>query len=447
MEEWRTILLVSPDQGASEAIAADLAAAHFKVVRASGEAEVSYCLQRTTVFSAAVIDLTLGERGLEVLELMAEKLAGKPILALIPQANLDLAVRALQCGAYDYLLKPLLLEEVAASLSVLFDRPFQQQIDAARRNQWLRERYLQPVNSRVTEMRRQMQLLGLLARTEAPLLLVGESGVGKTFYSRVLHFLSPRRFESLTFFDCRNKSGAEALLDLFGHSRGLFVRQQPGVLVLQECFRLALSVQNRIVAFMAEQEQFTAAGTGKGLRVIGTSVHLPEQAVDSGQASRYFRQAIAGGVIELPPLAQRREDIPQLADLFLSLLAGHFGLERKYLSDGAMQRLSESSWDDNVLGLQRTLIQAVVLSEGVEIEEQAIQTAAVEENGHLLQLNLSSFQLDRVEESLIGQALHHHSGNLSRTASTLGISRGTLYNKIRKYGLENLTKKGESLVG
>jgi len=176
-------------------------------------------------------------------------------------------------------------------------------------------------------------------------------------------------------------------------------------------------------------------------------MHLPEQAVDSGQASRHFRQAIAGGVIELPSLAQRREDIPQLADLFLSLLAGHFGLDRKYLSDGAMRRLAESSWDDNVRGLQRTLIQAVVLSEGAEIEEQAIQTTAAEADGHLLQLNLSSFQLDRVEESLIGQALHHHSGNLSRTASTLGISRGTLYNKIRKYGLENLTKKGEFLVG
>jgi two-component system, NtrC family, response regulator HydG len=441
MAEWNSILIVSPDQRALEAISIDLTADGFKVVRAGSEVETSYCLQRTTSFAGAVIDLTYGERWLNLLEQISIRLAAKPIVALVPQTNLNLAVKALQCGAYDYLLKPVLMEEVSTSLINNLGRSFHQQIGAGRRNGWLRERLLQPASSLSTFMRERMQVLGILARTEAPLLIAGEPGVGKTFYSRVIHFLSSRRFEPVTFIECKNKTSGEVLLGLFGSGQGVLTHQQNGTVILENCFHLSLSVQNRLIAFWEEQEQ--AIPVVGGVRIIGTCRLLPEQKGFEGDVSPQFRERIATGVVELPTLAERKEDISTLADLFLLQFADLLELDRKFLSIKAVQKLVQMPWSQNLHQLRLICLKAWALAEGAEISEQEIQPVAVVSDKNRLQLDLPSLQLEQVEETLIGQALHQNFGNMSRTATTLGISRGTLYNKIRKYGLENPTKKSE----
>lgn len=444
MVDWNSILIVSPEQRTLEAISNHLTADGFKVVRAASEAEVNYCLQRTTSFAGAIIDLTYGERWLALLEQVANRLAIKPLLALAPQTDLRLVTQALQRGAFDYLLKPVLPEEVSSALITILGRSFHQEIAAGRRNGWQRERTLQPVDSLHSGMREKMQIAGILARTDAPLLLVGEPGVGKTFFSRVIHFLSLRRFEPLTFIDCRNRTSGELLLELFGSGCGILNHQQNGTIVFKDCFSLSISVQNRIVAFWEEMEQ--SAPGRSSVRLLGTTRWLPEHKDFRGDASLPFRQMISSAMIDLPSLTERKEDIPSLADIFLQEFSNQYAVERKYLSSSAVQKLMQSDWPDNLRQLQQTCIRAAALCEGTEINAADIRHLTATAEGSGLQMELPSMQLEQVEETLIGQALHYHSGNMSRTATTLGISRGTLYNKIRKYGLENLTKKNDITV-
>jgi len=330
-------------------------------------------------------------------------------------------------------------EEVSSALVGILGRSWHHEISAGRRNQWRGEAALRPTASLNGVMREKMQIAGILARTDAPLLLVGEAGVGKTFYSQAIHFLSLRRFEPLTFIDCRNRTSGELLLELFGAGNGILAHQQNGMVVFKDCFSLSLSVQNRVVAFWQEMEQLAPGRSS--VRLVGTTRLLPEHENFKGDVSPQFRQMIASTMIELPALAERKEDVPLLADIFLEQFSSQYGLERKYFSSQAVYKLTQSSWPDNVRQLRQTCVKAAALAEGHEISAGDIRHTAAIADSSGLQMELPSMQLEQVEETLIGQALHYNAGNMSRTATTLGISRGTLYNKIRKYRLENLTKK------
>ena len=439
MVGWNSILIVSPDQRLVDTVAKELTANDFKSVRAASEGEVGYCLQRTTAFSAAIVDLTFGDRWLNLLGLISHRLSAKPVLALVPQSNLELAVKALQQGAYDYLLKPLLADEVVTALQNIVTWAFQEPISAARRNGWPREYGLQPVVSRSSLMKEKLQMIGLMARTDAPLIITGPTGVGKSFFSRVIHFLSPRRFEPLTFINCRDSSSGEVLYKLFSPEWGILNRQKYGTIVLNRCFDLSRSVLNRIIAFWQEQEQTSPAR--RAFRLLGTAASLPEEGDLATPKYLSLQQQLSAGVIELPRLDERSEDVQQLADLFLSQFADRLGQEGKYLTDRALREIAGRSWNDHICGFRRFLLKAAIVADGPEISEVHIQALTEKPEKIPVSMELRSLQLEQVEETLIGQALQRHSGNMSRTATTLGISRGTLYNKIRKYGLDANSKK------
>ncbi len=440
MVDWNSILVISPEQRTLEMVTAELSSDGYKVVRAASEAEVHYCLQRTAAFSGVIVDLSLGERWLTLLEDVANILPTKPIIALIPQANLNLAIQALQRGACDYLLKPVLADEVLAVLVANLGRSLHEAVQAARRNHWIRERHLRPVESQNQSMRENLQLMGILARTDANLLISGEAGTGKTFFSRVIHFCSPRRFEPLLVLDCRGKTSGELLLELFGSVSGILVGQKGGTLVLRHCPDMAASVQNRLVTFLEDMESTTAAANYP--RIIGTVQASAANKGDSQLPSPFLKK-IGIGRIYVPTLHQRADDIPLLADAFLTQAGQELELEPRYLSSRALSSLRRMEWQDNARGLRRLLQRAAVLTDSSEISEEQIFVAGRPASARpAMQLDLTSLHMDEVEEVLIGQALQRNAGNMSRTAATLGISRGTLYNKIRKYHLDTLYNKG-----
>jgi DNA-binding NtrC family response regulator len=439
MVDWNSILVVSPDQRTLEMVTAELSSDGYKVVRAASEAEVHYCLQRTTAFSGVILDLSLGERWLALLEDIANVLPAKPIIALVPQANLNLAIQALQHGAYDYLLKPVLADEVLAVLVANLGRALHEPIQAARRSMWSRERFLRPVESQNQSMRENLQMMGILARTDANMLLSGEDGTGKTFYSRVIHFCSPRRFEPLVILDCRGKTSGELLLELFGTVGGILISQRGGTLVLRNCPDMSTSVQNRLITFLEDMENTAAAADYP--RIIGTVQTTSEDRLES-QLPPAFQKKIGLGRVDLPPLRQRMDDLALLADTFLAQARAEFEQEPKYLSARALQHLRRMDWRDNVRGLRKLMQRTAVLTDSAEISEEELFLASRASSGRpAMQLDLTSLHMEEVEEVLIGQALQRNAGNMSRTAATLGISRGTLYNKIRKYHLENLSSK------
>jgi two-component system, NtrC family, response regulator HydG len=439
MVDWNSILVISPDQRTLEMVTTELSSDGYKVVRAASEAEVHYCLQRTTAFSGVIVDLSLGERWLALLEDIANILPAKPIIALIPQANLKLAIQALQHGAYDYLLKPVLAEEVLTVLVANLGRALHEPIQAARRNKWARERFLRPIESQNQTMRENLQMMGILARTDAHMLISGEDGTGKTFFSRVIHFCSPRRFEPLVVLDCRGKTSGELLLELFGTVGGILISQRGGTLILRNCPDMAASVQNRLITFLDDMENTTAAANYP--RIIGTVQTTAEERLES-QLPSAFQKKIGIGRVEIAALRDRMDDVPVLADAFLAQTRQEFELEPRYLSARALSSLRRMDWRENARGLQRLMQRAAVLTDNSEISEEEIFTASRPSAGRpAMQLDLTSLHMEEVEEVLIGQALQRNAGNMSRTAATLGISRGTLYNKIRKYRLENLSSK------
>ncbi|HOC25349.1 MAG TPA: helix-turn-helix domain-containing protein, partial [bacterium] len=273
-----------------------------------------------------------------------------------------------------------------------------------------------------------LQLVGELARKESHILFCGEEGVGKTYFARLLHFLSPRRFQPLLRVACAHKTSGDLLLELFGTRGGLLQPSYDATLLLEQSHALPVSVQNRLAHFIEEQHH---AVPGSGIRFIGLSTEAPDEA-----AENLFNR-IGASLVHLPNLMQRQADLPRLCQVLLRQISEDLALPERELQPEALTMLRGHALAGNVRELNTILQRAAIMSRAMQIESNALQVAGLEPvpENQPLQLGVRSMQLDDVEQVLIRKALLKYNGNVSRTATALGISRGTLYNKMKKYGL------------
>ena len=386
-----------------------------------------------------------GAQGLALLRQLRQKPRAPQVIVMTAYAGVELAVQALKAGALDFVTKPWdhprLLGAVAAALAV---RPTA--VDAP---EPVSPGALLGQSAPMQELRR---LIAAVAGTDAHVLVLGEMGVGKELVARELHERSPRRTRPMLAVDLGALPDSLLESELFGHRRGSYTdarHDRPGrllaaaggTLLLDEIGNLSMAGQARLLGVL-ERREFTPLGADTPLPLqarIVSATNLDETALFDPQRFRpdllYRLNTI---VLRVPPLRERREDIPQLAMHFLARFAAEHGRLPRPLSAAALQALQAHDWPGNVRGLRQACERAVILASGAQFELQDFQlygAALPTSSASPTTARPVSLTLAERERAALDEALREAQGNISEAARRLGVSRAALYRRLDKHGL------------
>ena len=413
---------------------------------------------------AVLLDLKMpGRDGLEVLNELGSALADLPVIVVTAFGGSSAAIEAMRRGAYDYLSKPFDLDELLLTLKrALKQRALAFEVKALRAR--TREEPGDPADEgtdsepeligQSTEMREVFKLIGLAAATDAAVLVVGESGTGKELVAAALHRHSDRSAGPFIRVNCGALPEGLIESELFGHERGAFTgadRQKPGrferaaggTIFLDEVGELPLAAQAKILRVL-QQREFERVGGTETLRTDARVISATHRELGKEVASGRFREDLYYRLnvarIVIPPLRDRPEDIPILADYILRRIERRHGWGELSLSPEALNSVRERPWPGNVRQLENALARAAIAARGrailpehLDADELAdMSFPAVVDSSEPVPLRAL---LAEVERRAIARALTACNGNRTRTAERLGISRRQLFDKIREYDL------------
>jgi DNA-binding NtrC family response regulator len=401
-------------------------------------------------FDLVISDLKLpGLDGLALLRRVKTLNPTLPVILLTGYGTIASAVGAMKEGAYDYLSKPINNEELKVVVKKALDlHRLTREVEHLRAQVEIDKHII----GRSKPMKALFRLIKLVAPSSTTVLIQGESGTGKELIARAIHQLSPRRDRPFVAIDC----GAlpETLLEseLFGYVRGaftgavlnkkgLFCEAQGGTLLLDEIGDTTPAFQAKLLRVLQERE-IRPLGSNRiikvDVRVIAATSKDLKKAVAKGtfREDLYYRLAVMP--ILVPPLRQRREDMPLLIDHFIQKYCAQNRLEPKRISAKALKVLIDYPWPGNVRELENVIERAVLLSPGAEIHPKALfldGTGGEEFPQSLAQA--TEAMRATVEQTKIREAIRLAQGNRSQAAKLLCISRATLYNKLKRYGLSD----------
>ncbi len=407
---------------------------------------------RARAFDAVLTDVRMARLdGIAALREIREWNPSIPVLIMTAWSSVQNAVDALRLGAYDYLTKPLELDELKLALERALDhtRLARESQEPGRAQSEASSLLL----GRSDAMRELVEMVDTVAPTEATVLVSGESGTGKELVARAIQAASTRRDKPFVTINCA--ALAENLLEseLFGHEKGAFtgadrrregrfVQAHGGTLFLDEIGEMPLSLQAKLLRVL-QQGEVQRVGCDETIkvdvRVIAATNRVLADEVAAGRFREdlFYRLNVIG--LEVPPLRARREDIPLLASTFLERHAAANRKTIKGFTPQAMDAMLRYGWPGNVRELENAVERAVILSGGEYVAERAlplaVQNAPVPDaDGE--ELALGSMSLEDVERKAIEATLRETEDNKSEAARRLGITRATLHSKLKKYGLD-----------
>ena len=294
-------------------------------------------------------------------------------------------------------------------------------------------------------MQRLLTMIKKVAVTDANVLITGENGTGKELIAKMIHRYSPRAAETLIIVDMGAVTETLFESELFGHVKGAFTDAKAdrsgkfeaadgGSLFLDEIGNLSYPLQAKLLSAL-QTRHITRVGSNKSIsvdiRLISATNKNLFKSVKKGEFREDLLYRINTIHLEVPPLRERREDIPQLADFFLRRLARKYGKSDLKLGEKALCKLESYAWPGNVRELEHAIEKAVILSDNQELQPNDFYMRTPDETSFVVE----SFTLEEMEKILIEKALRKYDNNISAVAAELGISRPTLYSKIRKYEL------------
>ncbi len=446
-------VLIADDQpDVLESLRLLLKAEGFQTEAAASPAAVLGAVEKTD-FDAALIDLnyardtTSGQEGLDLLTKLQALDGALPVVVMTAWGSIDVAVEAMRRGARDFIQKPW---ENARLLSIL--RTQIELSHALRRgerleaeNRLLRAEGLPTLIAESPAMWSVMGLIGRVGPSDANVLITGEHGTGKEVVARTLHALSARAAKPMVTVNVGGLAEGVLESELFGHVKGAFTDAKTdrvgrfelaegGTLFLDEIANMPMNHQARLLRVL-ETGEFERVGSSRTRRVdvrllAATNAH-PQEEVKAGRFREDLLFRLNTVEIHLPPLRDRREDIPALAGHFLHQYAAKY---RKFVEgfDGsAMRSLLNAPWPGNVRELDHVVERAVLLATGARVQPHDLNLRPSRES----LTHLEGMSLEEVERHLIQRALERYQGNVSEAARFLGLSRSGLYRRLQKYGL------------
>ena len=445
-------VLIVEDDGATRSGLTELVRTWGFLAESAADGEEG--LEKVTSFrpSIVVTDLVMPRRGgLDLLYAIRDQDPSIATILLTAQGTVESAVDAIRNGAYDYLTKPVdpqrlrfLLEKAAERQSAM------REVQVLRRQ--LRDRgAFGPMIGASPEMRKIYQVIEQAAPTTASVLITGESGTGKELVAQTIHQLSPRGPMPYVPINCA--AIPETLLEseIFGHERGAFTgameRRQGvfeladrGTIFLDEIAEMTPQTQVKLLRVLQERRFRRLGGrteTPVDVRVIAATNVDPLQAVRDGKLREDLYYRLNVFAIALPPLRDRKEDLPLLVQSFISEFVERNQKSVKAVSADAMRQLEQYQWPGNVRELRNVLERATILAEGEFIEPRHLPplgAAAPVPTGNQMLLE-PGITVEEAERRLIVLTLEHTRDNKTRAAEILGISLKTLHNKLNRLGL------------
>ncbi len=404
-------------------------------------------------------DLVMPERdGLWLLRSLRAELSDVPVVVVTGRGTIQTAVQAIREGAFDFIEKPL---EVSR-LRLVLERAVEKK-ETLREVQLLRRSLaaLAPgtdLIGRGAAMKRVADLVEKVAPSSASVVISGESGTGKEVVARAIHGLSPRRERPFLALSCAAIPPTLIESELFGWERGAFTGAverrlgsfelaHGGTLFLDEIGEMPLELQVKFLRVLEERTLRRLGGRAEvevDVRVLcATHRDLRSLARDGRfREDLYFRLQVFA--IELPPLRERRDDIPMLVQHFVDKLAAETGKRVQGVTPAALAALQGHPWPGNVRELRNAVERAMILCDGEVIGPEHLPPDVVPARRAEGSLRVPlGATLDQVERRYILASLERHGGNKARTAASLGISEKTLYNKLRRYAAEARAREEE----
>jgi two-component system response regulator HydG len=426
----------------------------YKIVEAD-DGQVAIEKVHEQAFDMILMDIRmLKVSGLEALDGIKTYNPAIPVIIMTAYSSVETAVEALKKGAYDYLTKPLDFDELRLAMERAMDHS-----QLKEENRLLRETLgshfdRQNIIGRSTAMVKLLETVAQVAPSEATVLITGDSGTGKELIAGAIHFNSPRKDGSFVKVNCAAITETLLESELFGHEKGAFTgahrrkegrfrQADGGSLFLDEISEMSLGMQVKLLRALQEREITRVGGEELikvDVRIIAATNKDLIQEVESERFREdlYYRLNVV--TLNVPLLRERKEDIPLLAQHFMSTFAEKNRKQIKGFTPQAMDQLLKYDWPGNVRELMNAVERAVVLSRSEYLDEQDLplvikDALSDEEKSPSRDAVPADLPLEDVEKATILKTLESTDGNKSEAARRLGITRKTLHKKLKKYGM------------
>jgi DNA-binding NtrC family response regulator len=450
----RRILIVDDDGAVQVSLALLLKQSGFDTVCADGPQQALAQLQ------AAPIDLVLqdmnfslqtsGEEGLDLLARIKQLYPALPVLLMTAWGSISLAVRGVKAGAANFFTKPWDNSQLVALVEATLDLATPAAAPRLTRRALDAQCDFGGIVGEHPKLLKVLETIAQVARTRAPVLILGESGTGKELIADAIHRNSPRIDKPIVKINMGAITSSLFESEMFGHVRGAFTDARSdrkghiatasgGTLFLDEIGELQRGDQVKLLRVLQDQRYQpvgASVSSQADLRVVSATNRELAELVASGEFREDLFYRLNLITIRLPPLRERRSDIPLLARHIAARVADGYGLGDVVLAPSALDWLASQPWPGNIRQLKQTLERALLLAGKPHLgQADFLAASAVDEGVPGARMGVDGMTLEQVERHMIEQALQQHGGNISRMAKALGLSRTALYRRLERHGL------------
>ena len=445
-----TVLIIDDEENIRNGLAANFELEDYEVKTAANGKDGLDLVAKGDI-DLVITDLRMdGISGEEVVKRVTTETPGIPVIVLTGHGSIDAAVEAMKSGAYDFLTKPLNLDQ----LNLIVKRALENR-ELSLQHKLLKEEIessacLEQMIGRSAEMQKVFSMIKKVAPAKASVLITGESGVGKELVANAIHNLSGRKDKAFIKVHCAALSESLLESELFGHEKGAYTGADSmqkgrfelahgGTIFLDEIGEINQNVQIKILRVLQEKT-FERVGGEKSISVdviivAATNKNLEEE-VKAGRFREdlYYRLNVVH--LKVPSLKERKDDLPLLIDSFIKKFAAENEKEIIGIDSKAKAALLKYDWPGNIRQLQNCIESSVVMSNGKQIKLEDLPLSVSEYTGQEAISIPMGISLEDAEKIIIMQNLSANKGNKSKTADILGIGRKTLHRKLNEYGLE-----------
>ena len=445
-----TVLIIDDEENIRNGLAANFELEDYEVKTAANGKDGLDLVAKSDI-DLVITDLRMdGISGEEVVKRVTTETPGIPVIVLTGHGSIDAAVEAMKSGAYDFLTKPLNLDQ----LNLIVKRALENR-ELSLQHKLLKEEIessacLEQMIGRSAEMQKVFSMIKKVAPAKASVLITGESGVGKELVANAIHNLSGRKDKAFIKVHCAALSESLLESELFGHEKGAYTGADSmqkgrfelahgGTIFLDEIGEINQNVQIKILRVLQEKT-FERVGGEKSIsvdvRIVAATNKNLEEEVKAGRFREdlYYRLNVVH--LKVPSLKERKDDLPLLIDSFIKKFAAENEKEIIGIDSKAKAALLKYDWPGNIRQLQNCIESSVVMSNGKQIKLEDLPLSVSEYTGQEAISIPMGISLEDAEKIIIMQNLSANKGNKSKTADILGIGRKTLHRKLNEYGLE-----------